>query len=157
MKKIISLVLASTLFGFSSIFSQSAAKSPSPLKTGVWAGTCSSYGTSLKLNIDSVTDGHVKGQLNFVDFGNAIVQVEGEIASSFGDFVEQSHWQFVAKDKKFRDGTWIKLKEISCVQGKWELKTVYYGFLKDDVLAGCFYYGTETEPHGRFELRPQQQ
>lgn len=136
---------------------QNAAAPPSALKTGVWEGKCTSYGTTLKFNVEDITDRHIKGQLNFVDFNNVIVQVDGEIVDSFGDFVEQSHWQFVAKDKKFRDGIWIKLKETNAIQGNWDLKTVYYGFLKDGVLVGCFYYGTDTAPHGRFELRPSQQ
>jgi len=83
--------------------------------------------------------------------------VSGDIVDSFGDFVEQSHWQFVSKDKKLKDGTWIKLTETKLIQGNWDNKSTYYLFLSGNSIVGCWYYGTESSPRGRVELKAPEQ
>ncbi len=157
MKKIaflITLLIAAVLPNVSG--AQTATNTTSVLKTGVWEGTFVTYNSGeskLKLNIESVTGKDIKAEANFVDYQNSIVELKGEIVDSFGDFVEQSRWQFAAKDKKFKDGTWIKFHEIKLVQGNSELKQTYYVFVADDNGMGCWYYADDPQPRGRLELK----
>ena len=136
---------------------QNSAATNSALRTGVWEGKATYINSAIKLNVESVTGRHVKAQLNFIDSGNAIVELSGEIVDSFGDFAEQSKWQFVTKDKKFKDGTWVKLTEVKLIQGSWDIKQTYYIFVTGDSMVGCFYYATEPAPRGRIELHAPEQ
>jgi hypothetical protein len=156
MKKIVSAIVLAVLVLPMLALAQNATNANSGLRTGVWEGkwTWNGVGEStLKLNVESVAEKHIKAQANFVDRDNTIIEVNGDIVDSFGDFVEQSHWQFAIKDKKFKDGTWIKMTETKLIQGRWDLKGTYYLFLSGDSIVGCWYYNNETHPSGRIELK----
>jgi hypothetical protein len=160
MNKIVSAIVLTALLLPMLALAQNASDTKSVLKTGVWEGKWVWSGaaeSALKLNVESVAGKHIKAQANFVDKDNAIVEMSGDVVDSFGDFVEQSHWQFAIKDKKFKDGTWIKMTETRLVQGKWDVKSTYYLFLTGDSLVGCWYYGNEPQPRGRIELKAPEQ
>lgn len=159
MRKFISLIALAALIPIF-VHAQSPTDANPSLKTGVWEGKWDGVNmgdSALKLNIESVTGKHIKAQANFVNKDNSIVEMSGDIVDSFGDFVEQSHWQFAAKDKKFKDGTWIKMTETKLVQGRWDIKSTYYLFLSGGSLVGCWYYGNESQPRGRIELKAPEQ
>jgi len=160
MKKIVSVIALAVLLLPMLALAQNASDAASAIKTGVWEGKWNgSYmgDSAVKLNVESVAGKHIKAQANFVDKNNTIIEMSGDIVDSFGDFVEQSHWQFAAKDKKFKDGIWIKMTETKVIQGSWDLKGTYYLFLSGGSLAGCWYYDKETQPRGRLELKAPEQ
>jgi len=159
MKKIVSVIVLAMLLLPMFARAQSASDTNAILKTGQWEGKWNwiNMGESVvKLNIESVAGKHIKALANFVDKNNAIIEMSGDIVDSFGDFVEQSHWQFAIKDKKFKDGVWIKMTETKVIQADWPLKSTYYLFLSNNTLTGCWYFDKETEPRGRFELKAQE-
>jgi len=160
MKKIVSVIALALLLLPMLTLAQNATDTTSAIKTGVWEGKWNSnnYGDSaVKINVESVVGKHIKAEANYVDSNNTIVELSGDIVDSFGDFVEQSHWQFAIKDKKFKDGTWIKLHETKLIQGNSNLKNTFYLFLSGDSIVGCWYSDQETTPHGRISLKAPEQ
>lgn len=155
MKKLIALLALAAVLLPDWASAQTASDTKSALKTGLWEGKWTynlAPDSAVKVNVESVTGQHIKAQINFIDRQNAIVELTGDIVDSFGDFVEQSRWQFVIKDKKFKDGTWLKLTEVKVIQGNWDPKGTYYCFLTDGSIVGCWYYANDPTPRGRIEL-----
>ena len=160
MKKIVYVIALAVLLLPMLALAQNATDTTSAIKTGVWEGSWTQnggYHSVIKLNVASITDKHVKAQLNFVNRNNSIVELTGIVADSFGDFVEQSRWQFVASDKKFKDGTWIKFTDVKLIQGDVEIKSTYFVFLKDNTITGCWFHADEPQPSGRIELKAPEQ
>ena len=92
--------------------------------------------------------------MNFPQMNNTILQVSGQVVSSFGDFLEQSRWQFVTDGKKSRDGKWVKFRETKLLQGaNVTPDTTYFAELKEDSLKGCWFIGDDTTVGGTFEIR----
>jgi hypothetical protein len=157
MKKFVLLIVVAVLLMPVWAGAQDSSGTNSVLKTGVWEGKMTgAVESAIKLSVESVADKHIKAKLNLVDWQNTMVELSGDIVDSFGDFVEQSRWQFVIKDKKFTDGNWVKLTDVKLIQGNWDLKQTYYGFLSHDLagnsIVGCWYGGNDPQPRGRFEL-----
>jgi hypothetical protein len=106
------------------------------------------------LSIEAVTNRNFSGFLRWPTLRNSITSMHGEVVQDFGDFVEQSKWEFIDGFDTATGGIWLKFTETSIVQGSGiTLNGWYYAHIDDaDVMRGVWFRPGASEPRGRFEI-----
>jgi len=135
-----------------------------PVLPQQWNGTYT-YPTGeiqrISLLIEKMTGTTFRGKMIWQSYGSskgAILKMNGEYITDFGDEVEQARWNNLEDYKNGgKDGTWLRWTETELIDGaNYTVNGWYYAHIREDGTMVAVYFFNKTEivaDSGTFSLR----
>ena len=110
------------------------------------------------LQIEDVSGATFAGYVKWPSLKNSTTSMNGRFVDDFGDFVEQSKWQYVKGFGTVESGEWVIFTETDLIQGgNITLNGLYYAHAGEDgTMNGVWFADSErSEPGGSFTITAQ--